>query len=105
MGGGEREKKANRSRTFTTQTIHNTGPPIGCGKKVKFRRILRDKFAEKAADFAEILQKIRNKFRRKAIFKIKPILLESNWFCPISRMSLIKENGNFLFWGGGGGGE
>ena len=30
---------------------------IGRGKKVKFRGIFRDKFAEKAADFAGMLQK------------------------------------------------
>ena len=52
---GEREKKA--SKNFYNLTIHNTGPLIGRGKKVKFPGILRDKFAEKAANFAGILQK------------------------------------------------
>ena len=38
------------------QSILNTvGPLTGCGEKVKFCGIFRDKFIEKLADFAEML--------------------------------------------------
>ena len=35
---------------------HSSGLLVGRGKKVKFRGIFRDKFAEKTADFAGILE-------------------------------------------------
>ena len=55
-------------------------------KKVQFRGIFRDKFAEKSADF---LGSFQGKLHRKAIGKKRPILslfsekilLEIDWFC------------------------
>ena len=66
MGGGGEEKKLTRSRTFITSTVHNTGPLIGRGKKVKFPGIFRDKFAEKRpiADFTENLGQMSPKYDR-----------------------------------------
>ena len=57
----------------------------------------------------EFCRKIRDKFRRKTILKIKPtsqkfseeISLEERL---VSRTFLMKENGNFLFLQGGGAG-
>ena len=68
MGGGGEEKKLTRSRTFITSTVHNTGPLIGRGKKVKFPGIFRDKFAEKRP-ILQISRKIWDKCRRNTIVK------------------------------------
>ena len=43
-------------------------------EKVKFRGIFRDKFAEKLADFVEILREFSGKLHQKVISKKRPIL-------------------------------
>ena len=46
----------------------NTGLVVGRGKKVKFRGIFRDKFAEKMADFAGISREFS-----------RPVSLKNDW--------------------------
>ena len=63
-----------------------TGLLVGCGKKVKFRGIFRDKFAGKTADFAGIFEA---SFAEKRLVlrtvdfvgASEQTLLESDWFC------------------------
>ena len=67
----------------------STGLLIGRGKKVKFRGILRDKFAEKSVDFVGISRELSGQTLPKTIGKKRLILwlfsmqisLEIDRFC------------------------
>ena len=48
--------------------MYMSGLLLGCGKKVKFRGIFRDKFEEKMANLAGILWEF-----------LRPVLLKNNW--------------------------
>ena len=56
-----------------------SGLLVGCSKKVKFRGIFRDKFAEKMANFMEILPEFS-----------RPVLLKNDWFCADLRNVFIE---------------
>ena len=55
-----------RSQCYSS--LLSTGLLVGRGKKVKFRGIFRDKFAEKTADFAGI-----------SLEFLRPVSLKNDW--------------------------
>ena len=75
------------------------------GKKVKFRGIFKDKFAEKTADFAGIFEASFTEKRLvkngRFLWKLpEQILLESDWFCADLRKVFDETRRSYSIYSG-----